>query len=270
LDDTLMRTRPFRSHRQRTHIFCCSFVVPQLEALLFSKFFHHLVPGDASQSFQAHIVSTTCDMRATNLVFRDDVFIINEIDAPFAIKGGIVKNLQIELPIVGAALFTKNIKVPHRAPDQCPHHPPLTTHTHQVSISGLYLVLRLADRDHIAEDMPHSIVSHIVAELQVRPACIAFSSSAHCFTRNSRTQSPRSCRHQCSRQTTRIQIPTGNIGLTTHHPQLTHPQLHREANRQNNGWTQWLLPPSLYPHCSPAPDSPAGSLNASPKTLKFP
>ena len=37
----------------------------------------------------------------------------------------------------------------------------------QVNISGLYLVLRLADRNHIADDVPHSIVSHIVAELQV-------------------------------------------------------------------------------------------------------
>ena len=83
------------------------FVVPMLEEVLFCKFFHHLVPGNTSQSFQAHIVSTTCNMQATNLVFRDDVFILNEIDAPFVLKGGIVKNLQIELPIVGAALLNR-------------------------------------------------------------------------------------------------------------------------------------------------------------------
>ena len=43
----------------------------------------------------------------------------------------------------------------------------------QVNISGLYLFLRLADRNHIADDVPHSIVNHIVAELQVRipPHC---------------------------------------------------------------------------------------------------
>lgn len=97
----------------------CSFVVPKLEDLLFCKFFHHLVPGDTSQSFQAHIVSTTCEMQATNLVFRDDVFVINEIDAPFALKGGIVKNLRIELPIVGAALLNRaRIKVQSR-PRSC-------------------------------------------------------------------------------------------------------------------------------------------------------
>ncbi len=56
-------------------------------------------------------------MQATNLVFRDDVFFINEIDAPFALKGGIVKSLQIELPIVGAALLNRaRIKVPRLAP----------------------------------------------------------------------------------------------------------------------------------------------------------
>jgi hypothetical protein len=53
-------------------------------------------------------------MRATNLVFRDDVFVINEIDAPFALKGGVVENLHIELPVVGAALLNRaRIKV-HR------------------------------------------------------------------------------------------------------------------------------------------------------------
>jgi hypothetical protein len=52
-------------------------------------------------------------MQASNLVFRDDVFSINEIDAPFALKGGLVENLQIELPIVGAALLNRaRIKVP--------------------------------------------------------------------------------------------------------------------------------------------------------------
>lgn len=42
---------------------------------------------------------------------------------------------------------------------------------YQVNISGLYLVLRLADQNHIADDMPHAIVSHIVAELQVLQTC---------------------------------------------------------------------------------------------------
>jgi hypothetical protein len=52
-------------------------------------------------------------MQATNLVFRDDVFSINEIDAPFALKGGLVEKLQIQLPIVGAALLNRaRIKVP--------------------------------------------------------------------------------------------------------------------------------------------------------------
>ena len=140
------------------------FVLPKLQDVLFSKLFHHLVPGDTSQSFQAHIASTTCDMRATNLVLRDDVFVVNEIDAPFALKGGVVKNLQIELPIVMAAILNRaSIKVA-----LCVDPPPHSYLTpQQVNISGLYLVLRLADRNHIAEDMPHSIVSHIVAELQV-------------------------------------------------------------------------------------------------------
>jgi hypothetical protein len=93
--------------------FLCSFVVTKLEDVLFCKFFHRPVPGNTSQSFQAHVVSTTCNMQATNLVFRDDVFFINEIDAPFALKGGLVKSLQIELPIVGAALLNRaRIKVP--------------------------------------------------------------------------------------------------------------------------------------------------------------
>ncbi len=94
----------------------CRFVVPKLEEVLFCKFFHPLDPSNSSQSFQAHIVSTTCDMRATNLVFRDDVFVINEIDAPLALKGGLVKNLHIELPVVGAALLNRaRIKVQLRS-----------------------------------------------------------------------------------------------------------------------------------------------------------
>jgi hypothetical protein len=103
-------------------------------------------------------------MQATNLVFRDDVFVINEIDAPFALKGGIVKNLRVELPIVGAALLNRariKVRLSLRSNFQA-------LKQIQVKISGLHLVLRLADKNHIAEDMPHSIVSHIVAELQVR------------------------------------------------------------------------------------------------------
>jgi hypothetical protein len=103
-------------------------------------------------------------MQATNLVFRDDLFVINEIDAPFALKGGIVKNLRIELPIVGAALLNRaRIKVRSSF-----HSVFQYVNRMQVKISGLHLVLRLADQNHIADDMPHSIVSHIVAELQVR------------------------------------------------------------------------------------------------------
>ena len=93
--------------------FTSSFVVTKLEDVLFCKIFHRPVPGNASQSFEAHVVSTTCNMQATNLVFRDDVFSINEIDAPFALKGGLVEKLQIQLPIVGAALLNRaRIKVP--------------------------------------------------------------------------------------------------------------------------------------------------------------
>lgn len=100
--------------RSMCNILTCafSFVVTKLEDVLFSKFFHQPVAGNASQSFHAHVVSTTCNMQATNLTFRDDVFFVNEIDAPFALKGGLVKNLQIELPIVGAALLNRaRIKV---------------------------------------------------------------------------------------------------------------------------------------------------------------
>jgi hypothetical protein len=61
-------------------------------------------------------------MRATSLVLRDDLFVVNDIDAPFALKGGVVKNLQIELPIVMAAILNRaSIKValsvdPHPTP----------------------------------------------------------------------------------------------------------------------------------------------------------
>ncbi len=59
-------------------------------------------------------------MRATNLVFRDDVFVINEIDAPFALKAGIVENLHIELPVVGAALLNRaRIKVYRLSQSAC-------------------------------------------------------------------------------------------------------------------------------------------------------
>ena len=114
----------------------------------------------------------------------------------------------------------------------------------QVNISGLYLVLRLADRNHIADDVPHSIVSHIVAELQVHIP------------------------HHCSRAAARPPdaISECNSGAASDFDatgtQLQHcfispalrsfpPKLVRDSGRSNNGWTQWCARSSRSPCHAP-------------------
>ncbi len=111
----------------------------------------------------------------------------------------------------------------------------------QVNISGLYLVLRLADRNHIADDVPHSIVSHIVAELQVQIPTTAPLLPCDLLTR---VQNAIAAQLQTSMQQAR------SFSIASCRPHFAHspPKLVRDSGRSNNGWTQWCAraPPSSH------------------------